>query len=380
MHKIMIALIVVFLFSCTQRGVEITKLPEMEYFSTVGDEKLEFAFDMAKSSDGDVITVGTTNSNPALKTDFHVVKSSADGTIEWERNYGTEAQDYAKSVVTKDGGYVVAGYKEADRDGRFTIVLLALDDNGNEQWQKQYDSEFSRKGLLITRVDDGFIVAGETSENGGDAVLLKLSSDGSLLWQKTFGTAALEMVSDVCIDDTGILLLGSSVDMNTMVSRCFVARVDADGSLLWQKEIGEASVTGKAILANEDGYLLMGEIQNDFESPRDVVIMQISAEGTLLEQISHGGTGNEFVNSAIRGNNGETVIIGATESYKAQLVDVMLMILTDMHAEPVIKTFGGRDFDNGFAGVLQDNGHVTIAGNVVVSLENSQIFITELSN
>jgi hypothetical protein len=83
----------------------------------------------------------------------------------------------------------VIGTKDAPGPGSGDIWVLKLNSNGTIAWQKSYGGDFEERGYSIQQTSDGgFIVAG-TTENW-NAVryswLLKLNYDGTIAWQKVY--------------------------------------------------------------------------------------------------------------------------------------------------------------------------------------------------
>jgi len=74
--------------------------------------------------------------------------------------------------------------------------LLKIDSTGSIQWQKTYGGTADdAPGAVQQTLDGGYIVAGFTRSFGAgdaDAWLLKLASDGSIQWQKAYGTSGLK--------------------------------------------------------------------------------------------------------------------------------------------------------------------------------------------
>ncbi|MFZ8826656.1 MAG: T9SS type A sorting domain-containing protein, partial [Candidatus Caldipriscus sp.] len=61
-----------------------------------------------------------------------LIKTAANGNIQWAKTYGGTYDDYAHSVQqTSDGGYIVAGVTNSFGAGYIDIFLIKTDANGN---------------------------------------------------------------------------------------------------------------------------------------------------------------------------------------------------------------------------------------------------------
>ena len=76
--------------------------------------------------------MGLTDSFGAGDDDIFLIKTDANGNIQWAKTYGRTYSEWAYSVQqTSDGGYIVAGYTESFGAGGYDIFLIKTDANGN---------------------------------------------------------------------------------------------------------------------------------------------------------------------------------------------------------------------------------------------------------
>ena len=121
--------------------------------------------------------------------------------IEWQKSLGGSGVDFALSIQqTSDGGYIVAGYSEStDGDitgnhGSYDFWIVKLDPAGDLLWQKSLGGLGIDLAESIQQTSDGgYIVAGRSESNDDDVTgnhgsadfwIVKLDSDGDLIWQK----------------------------------------------------------------------------------------------------------------------------------------------------------------------------------------------------
>ena len=121
------------------------------------------------STDGDV------SGNHGSK-DVWIIKLDDAGNIQWQRALGGSNMDVALAIVTTtDGGYIVAGYtrsNDGDASGNHgdnDEWVVKLDDAGNIQWQRALGGSVSDVAWAIATTADGdYFVAGNTYSNNGD--------------------------------------------------------------------------------------------------------------------------------------------------------------------------------------------------------------------
>lgn len=119
----------------------------------------------------------------------------------------------------------------------------------------------------IIETADGYLIAGFTNSSGigdKDGLVMKLNKDGSVAWQKTFGHIKSDRFSSIVqTSDNGFLLTGSTQNLAPRNDwEGLVVKLNSDGSLAWQKTYGgsDSDRLGKVILMNDGKYLLFGDL------------------------------------------------------------------------------------------------------------------------
>ena len=145
---------------------------------------MDDAMSIAPASDGGYIVAGYSESNDGDingnhgDKDYWIVKLNSSGNLQWQKSLGGSYDDWANSIApTPDGGYIVAG-QSASNDGDITghhgywdYWIVKLDASGNLQWQKSLGGSSSEYAYSIAPTPDGgYIVAGSSYSNDGDAV------------------------------------------------------------------------------------------------------------------------------------------------------------------------------------------------------------------
>ncbi len=215
----------------------------------------EFATSVHQTPDGGYIFAGSLETQrnfgtPCYASCAWVVKTDSSGIIQWQSTFSGASTANAVDVeLTSDGGYVVTGdtsdsigigyawiaklgsagnsqWEErigcsstgssgcdagieptadpSDVQRWSNLVALKLDQNGNIQWQRQYQDPFlycvlegdgydcvpaSTNGLSVRQTSDGgYIFAGYFTTYAGyfEGWLLKTDASGNISWQKSY--------------------------------------------------------------------------------------------------------------------------------------------------------------------------------------------------
>ncbi len=123
-----------------------------------------------------------------------LVNSAGASSVMWSQTYGTSRVDVASSLVeTSDGGFAIAGTIFLG-GGSSIFWLVKTDANGNVEWNQTYAGEgHSETSSLIVTSDGGFALTGFTVVLDGignrDAWMVKTDANGNVEWNLKYGEA-----------------------------------------------------------------------------------------------------------------------------------------------------------------------------------------------
>ncbi|RKT00943.1 T9SS type A sorting domain-containing protein [Chryseobacterium defluvii] len=173
--------------------------------------------------------------------DYWIIKLNKDGKVEWEKNFGGKADDHLRTLALTSMGYVIGGESRSERSGNKTtgieegtdLWLIALNERGEEIWQKSYNfknrdvlmgmsvinhlstdnSTLSTKGILL----GGYTQAEGRIESDDETFwMLYLNQEGKEQWRKHVKGESRkkeERLSDIKLNrDGSIILAGTSAE------------------------------------------------------------------------------------------------------------------------------------------------------------------------
>lgn len=319
-----------------------------------------------KTNDGGFILAGNSFSNDGNATghhgttsrnDFWVVKLDSLRNIQWERSLGGTNEDQANKIIqTSDSGFILIGFSDSfDGDitsfhGSRDIWVVKLDFSGNIQWQKNYGGTYSEVGTDIIEITGGFIFCGTTGSNDGDVTnlhgnpptsdfwVVKISIQGGILWQKTFGGSNLDYASSITKAANNTYIIGGTSNSNNGDVTgnhgnydYWIIKIDSIGNLLWQKSFGGSSGEQLNAICNSldgnhliSGYSasLNGDITGHHgNTANDYWVVKFNSSGNLIWQKSLGGTDDDVAYGLSSTNDNGTLVIGGSRSIDGNVYD-----------------------------------------------------------
>lgn len=303
----------------------------IQWQKSYGGTNFDIANSVQQTTDGGYIIAGGSSSQNGditftggyRRNDYWIVKTDATGNIIWQKTLGGSGSDVAQSVSqTIDGGYIIAGSSYSTNGdvtgnhGNQDYWIVKLNANGGLVWQKALGGTGSDVATSAQQTaDGGYIVCGFTSSNNGNVTgnhgatdywVVKLNSTGNLLWQKTYGGSSSDDAYSIKQSaDGGYFVAGqsSSTDGNVTGNHgsagdYWVIKLNAAGSLLWQKALGgtDYDIAFNLSLTNDGGCVVAGtarSVDGNITKPRgdyDYWLTKLNSSGTLNWQLSLGGS------------------------------------------------------------------------------------------
>lgn len=200
-------------------------------------------------------------------TDIFVAKFDAQGVRQWVHQLGTEADDFATGIAVHGNqldGLVVTGYSLGRFDGtpspgNYDVVVVKLDQGGNEYWRRQFGTGKSDVALGVALSDSEQIyIAGHTqgsldgTTNPGTTVDLFVASYnmvGEQLWVRQLGSASDEYGTGIAVHQDAtdgkdrVYVSGytfGALDGNTRVGSydAVLVKYDFEGKRYWTRQLG----------------------------------------------------------------------------------------------------------------------------------------------
>lgn len=404
-------LLILICISCKKPTEEPQRIP-VEFSKLYGGTDVDKGLASVYNTDGSIVIVGDAFSN---NNDFAgsgsghsgIIKVNADGTIAWKYKYdGISNIVYLNGIVkTSDGGYIVSGYG-AGSTGEFANgnihssegFVLKIDNNGNKVWSKVFGG--TKEDLfynVVTSSDGNYFLIGTANSTDGDLSqsqglndgwIVKIDGNGNKLFSKQYGgTRYDQLLNGASTPDGGLILVGKTesndgdlTSRNTIVvsDDGWVLKIDANGNKIWSKQYGgSADDMLNAVIANSDGYLLVGSTEsndmdiNNNHGAFDGWLGKIDQNGNLKWSKVFGGTKYEEIYSVCQATDGSGYLLaGYSESTNGDLssagnhgAEDAWILKVDLNGNKMIsQCIGGNNTDNAFTITPVNNGKYYLTG------------------
>lgn len=397
---------------------------EIEWQQVLGGIHSEYLYDVKSTPDYGFLLAGSSFSedsgNKSEKgqgdLDYFLWKMDELGKLEWQKVFGGSGTDYLYSVgMTSEGGYIlggssdspVSGDKKEQGFGNMDFWIIKIDPEGNEEWQLtlggighdelQSVQQTSEGGYIIggssnstpIQNEEGKTIGNKSEESRGnyDYWVVKLSPEGEIEWEKTYGGMFADQLKSLLITEDGYVIAGTSNSLissdktaeNLGMDDFWIIKLDHDGKQQWQKTYGgDGDESLSHIIKTENGFLLAGNSdsktsdtkKSDNTNGTDFWVIEITEEGEYIWDSSYDfGQWDKLVSltkaeedTYLLGGYASTETLGKRTDNKG-INDYIALKINQRGEMLWSKTLGGKDKDE-LKGLTQtrDGGYI-LAGN-----------------
>ncbi len=284
----------------------------------IGGNSVDHGNSVAATADGGYIIAGSTMSFGAGASDAYLVKTDAAGNVTWSKTYGTTSNDAAYGILqTADGGYVFSG-TETQSGLNGYAHLVKVDATGTVLWSKTFGNS-TRKNFAYTLLqspDHGFVIGGWENLNTGindDMCLIKTDSAGNLLWYRSYGDVGHDQNYSVHLaNDGGFIIAG--ITFSAFIFEVNVVKTDASGNLEWTRNIGgSAEDDAYAVTATADGGFVFCGTTSSFGTVHAGYMVKLNATGSIVWSKTIGDAGWTGFFAIQEANDGGLVLAGVKD-------------------------------------------------------------------
>jgi len=232
------------------------------------------------------IDFGNTTNGRAWSLKRYLNEEAFVWTPNWKVSLGTDDYDWFTSVGIDSQGNVYAG-GHTDKTNKSMVVKF--NSNGDIQWTKSFEptgTNYYVDGLAVDSEDN--VVLSMVTQ--GPLLVTKINGDGAVLWQFRYGNNAPLGIYDasVAIDlrDNSIIIGG---EMNSIASRnndFIVLKFSTTGSVLWQRSLGTTANEnvwyndGHQVVSISGDYYYLAGTTRGYGGTRNAVAMRLPLDGS----------------------------------------------------------------------------------------------------
>ncbi len=307
---------------------------------------------------------------PLLYADS-VQKQPAFKTL-WQKTYGGEDDDIANDVVMlENGDNAIIGTCKSFNAQRSDICVTRITADGSIVWRKLLGGKKQDKGVSITRAKDGNLLilgSGKSFNDNADKDLYvaKLSLDGKVIWEKSFGGDRDEYAGGIAgLANGGVMVVGDTESFSKRGYKdIYIVILNKNGKKVSQRTIGgKLNDEAKALTRTADGnFMMVGAREVNRSGDSDFFFFFFDQNGKKIWAKSLGENEYDVLNAVAPTPDGGVVATGATRSYNSEQTDLAVTYFNKKGKLIWFKIYGFKYYDEGNAVTVTKDGNYLVAG------------------
>jgi len=254
------------------------------------------ATSVVEDNDGNYVLTGFTSSDDANKSDVFFGKVDPQGNVLTKKAITiTKNYDGGYSISkTADGGYIIGG--EAGHSHNEDFMILKVDQNGNKKWSKKFSDHEDNSGFDAIEASDGnfYLVGSKRIVNKlEDIRIIKTNSKGNKIWDKTYGGDKDDIAEGIIESEDNTFVIVAGTFSYGKGGDVLLMKINSDGEVIWQNNYGGDkldklreydgnSVSGRHLTKTPDGGFLVSGNSSSFSSFGGLWVFKTNSSGSLL--------------------------------------------------------------------------------------------------
>lgn len=338
-------------FSCVKNTIQPPSDANDNYEKTFGGIEEDYANDIVEINN-QLYIFGTSKSYGDIDGDHYLLKIDLNGNMIYQKTFGgNNIEEGDAFIKTNDGNLLLVGTTESSGAGLKDIHVLKVDTNGNIIWQNTYGGALNDIARDVIEMSNSeFCIVGNTESFGNgakDIYMVWLDQNGSFLRQAVHGQIDIDGATEIVeIPNQELMIYGFTRNYGATSRDLYLIRTNAVGDSLWSKRYGGNDYEESQAFAktNDDGYVLCGHSAS-IDPDHNIIAIRLDNNGNEIWSKNFGGTQHDGGEALLIDQSNRYVFIGRTMSFGQGKRDTYMVITNSDGVIQTTTSFGGPELD-----------------------------------
>ena len=238
----------------------------------------------------------------------YATKLNSSNVVQWQKRFGANYMNMTNGVIDSNGNIYFSGFANSDPNdpGAYTMYLIKINTNGGIVWQKYFGTSLDdRPGALGIDSSDNLYLSGyDDGERGHHC---KINSSGALQWQRETGQVNLW-------DGLGVSSGGNQLtcgrNITNNLATGLISLYNTSGSLQWSRKISSGSTQVHGQRAAFDSAGNVYAMLQLYTSPSLGIMIKFNSSGAVQWQRSFAVSNVNMGPPSITIDSNDDIILG----------------------------------------------------------------------
>lgn len=295
----------------------------------------------------------------------YISRLNPDGSLDSTFNPGGFGPNYyVQSIVLQNDGKILIGGSFDSYNNTPAMRMARLNVDGS------LDTSFnpspgSYVQALAIQPDGKILASGVINDQTGHPYLVRLNQNGSPDTSFNAGGAGPnERARTIVIQNDGKILIGGDFTSYNGVSRSYVARLNADGSLDAGFDPGSKTTGGvSSIILQAGGKVVLAGSFGQYNGQYHKGLARANPDGSADETFNPGGSGfDDIVDEIAAQSDGKILVVGKFNRYNDSATNRITRLSQDGNLDPAFQNKNSGANLPVLSVVVQPDGKILIGG------------------
>lgn len=379
-------------------------IPTIEWEKVYGGNYLDRTYGLINNLDDGFLTYGyrqlSITGTPNETNPYSwIVNTNDNGDLIWEKNIRFDSSEEVVCSISKtsDLNYLVLECIYLDNT-RYNVRLLKINSIGEILWFKTFTGLYQTDDVfkkVIQTSDGGIIIVGYSNSSDGlifntnfstssftqyDAWIMKLNSNGDIIWKKNYGSPNRDFFNYVHELSNSDLIVSGFTGDSASLGGFWVLRMDSLGQIIWDKKFGGVSpllsidnMICKTELSTENELIAIGKtsfITSGSQNKSVNTIFKLDLDGNIIWEQSYNDPSIDLISDIKPTKDNGFVVLG---SHKKNIDN------TDFNKSDIwlmrIDSLGNKLWENYY-----DNGYPQYGNEILISNDNEFVISSNVTS
>lgn len=360
---------VLFLLSCKtdDENKPTTPAPLSNFEKIFGGSEEDIANSLVQLGDA-IYLYGHTSSFGDLNLDHYLVKLDLEGNLIWEKTYGDLGKEEGYEIVkTQDGNLFLLGTTDSKGAGLEDIHLLKITPNGDLLWEKTFGGNLKDFPATVIETSQSEICIAATTESFGagsrDIYMIWLDQNGNVLREKIHGGVDIDGSEDLVeLDNNQLALFGYTANYGATDRDFYLLKMNLNGDSIWSNRYGSNQYEESYSLSKTPkGGLLMNGHSAFVDPNHNMYTVCIDSNGTVLWEKHFGGSEHDGGQASLVNKEGNYVLLGRGMSFGNGERNIFL-VTTNPDGNQLSQIIIGKEKDERADKIIEIGAYYYLAG------------------
>lgn len=258
----------------------------------------DYGYGLSQTEDSSYLIAGASSSFENAPSQALLMKTDSLGNFKWSKIYGGQgSEEFRRVKYIENYCIYLAGFSTSQSSGSFDNYLVKTTVDGSVEWEITFGgSNWDRIVDMTVLPDSSIFLVGSTFSFGNGAEdwgLYRYDKDGNEIWSSYFGSSYDDQVRS-CAYYEGFIYAGGAVyNTDSLLDKGTMVQLDLNGNIIWtsELELQNNTIIEDFIIGNDNKIRGTGSAYTQYDVSSEVLFFRMNLSGGIESSFNENKNG-----------------------------------------------------------------------------------------